>query len=280
MILFHQPRMQQPMPFRHRHDLLGVFAQHKVACNLLMVIMILAGIWALDRLNTQFFPNIALDVVKVRVEWTGASAEDVEAAITDPLEQQLRSLDGLRQMTSNSAEGSASIILEYEEGTDMGAALDQVKEQVALVRNLPTAAETPEIARVVRYEPVARVLVTSTGGGELRALVQQMERELLNRGIANIQLVGLPEQEIAIQVPAAVLHELDLPPEQILHVGDNLDADVSGAAALGMRTAWITRRVAEPSRTLEAHTGPRPDFVIRDLRELLPLVAASRAGSD
>ena len=114
------------MPFRHRHDLLGVFAQHKVACNLLMVIMILAGIWALDRLHTQFFPNIALDVVKVRVEWTGASAEDVEAAVTDPLEQQLRSLDGLRQMTSNSAEGSASIVLEYEEGTDMGVALDQV----------------------------------------------------------------------------------------------------------------------------------------------------------
>jgi len=200
------------MPFRHRHDLLGVFAQHKVACNLLMVIMILAGVWALDRLHTQFFPNIALDVVKVRVEWSGASAEDVEAAVTDPLEQQLRSLDGLRQMTSNSAEGSASIVLEYEEGTDMGVALDQVKEQVALVRNLPAVAETPEIARVVRYEPVARVLVTSadTDIGELRALVQQMERELLDRGIANIQLVGLPEQEIAIQVPAAVLHELDL----------------------------------------------------------------------
>ncbi|MCK5361814.1 MAG: efflux RND transporter permease subunit, partial [Gammaproteobacteria bacterium] len=162
--------------------------------------------------NTQFFPNIALDVVKVRVEWTGASAEDVEAAITNPLEQQLRSLDGLRQMTSNSAEGSASIVLEYEEGTDMGVALDQVKEQVALVRNLPAAAETPEIARIVRYEPVARVLVTNadTSIGELRALVQQMERELLDRGIANIQLVGLAEQEIAIQVPAAVLHELNL----------------------------------------------------------------------
>lgn len=200
------------MPPRHRHDLLGVFAQHKVACNLLMLIMMLVGIWALDRLNTQFFPNIALDLVRVRVEWTGASAEDVEAAITDPLEQQLRTVDGLRQMTSDSDAGAANIILEYEEGTDMGVALDQVKEQVALVRNLPPAAETPEVARLVRYEPVARVVVTSTDTdvGELRALVQRMERELLDRGIANIQLVGLPEQEIAIQVPAAVLHELDL----------------------------------------------------------------------
>ena len=205
------------MPLSQRHDLLRVFAEHKVACNLLMVIMILVGIWALDRLNTQFFPNIALDIVKVRVAWDGASAEDVEAAITNPLEQQLRSLDGLRQMTSSSSEGSTSITLEYEEGTDMGVALDQVKEQVALVRNLPAAAETPETSRVIRYEPVARVLVTSTdtGIGQLRPLVQQMERELLDRGIANIQLVGLPKQEIAIQVPAAVLHELDLSLEDI-----------------------------------------------------------------
>ena len=205
------------MPLSQRHDLLRAFAEHKVACNLLMVIMILVGIWALDRLNTQFFPNIALDIVKVRVAWDGASAEDVEAAITNPLEQQLRSLDGLRQMTSSSSEGSTSITLEYEEGTDMGVALDQVKEQVALVRNLPAAAETPEISRVIRYEPVARVLVTSSdaGIGQLRPLVQQMERELLDRGIANIQLVGLPKQEIAIQVPAAVLHELDLSLEDI-----------------------------------------------------------------
>ncbi len=223
------------MPFRHRHDLLGLFARHKVACNLLMIVMILAGVWALDNLNTQFFPTIALDTIKVRVEWTGASAEDVESAITDPLEQQLRSLDGLRQMTSNSTEGSASIILEYEEGTEMGVALDQVKEQVALVRNLPQSAEAPEITRLIRYEPVARVVVSGPDIDlrELRALAQQMEHELLDRGIANIQLVGLPEQEIAIQVPAAVLHELDLSLDDIADRVARLSRDLP-AGSIGL----------------------------------------------
>jgi multidrug efflux pump subunit AcrB len=60
------------MPFRHRHDLLGVFTRQRVACNLLMLIMILAGVRVPDRLNTQFFPKIALDMISVRVEWTGA----------------------------------------------------------------------------------------------------------------------------------------------------------------------------------------------------------------
>ena len=245
------------MPFRHRNDLLGVFAQHKVAYNLLMMVMILAGVWALDRLNTQFFPNIALDMVKVRVEWTGASAEDVESAITDPLEQQLRSLDGLRQMSSDSTEGSATIVLEYEEGTDMGVALDQVKEQVALVRNLPETAESPEITRLVRYEPVARVVVTGERMriGELRALVQQMEHELLERGIANIQLVGLPEQEIAIQVPAAVLHELDMSLDDIAGRVARLSRDLP-AGSIGLN---------DVSRQLRALDQRRRELGFEDL---------------
>ncbi len=66
----------------------------------------------------------------------------------------------------------------------------------------------------------------------------------------------------------AALAAVDTAPAQALHVGDNLRADVAGAAALGLRTAWVTRRVADPEAALAAFEGPRPDFVIRDLAEL------------
>ena len=228
----------------HKQDLIGAFAQHRVAANLLMIMMILSGFWALSQLNTQFFPNFALDVITVRVPWTGASAEDVERSVTVPIEQELRTLDGLKKMTSTSADGVASITLEYEERTDMGVALDQVKEQVALLRNLPVTAEQPEISRVIRYEPVAKVLVTGPSDlRELRPLAHQMERELLARGIAKISVSGLPEEEMAIQVPIARLRELDL----------SLDA--------------IADRVARFSRDLPAGTIGRDD-VARQLRAL------------
>jgi multidrug efflux pump subunit AcrB len=227
-----------------KQDLVGAFAQHRVAANLLMIMMILSGFWALSQLNTQFFPNFALDILSVRVPWTGASAEDVERSITVPIEQELRTLDGLKEMTSTSAEGVASITLEYEEGTDMGVALDQVKEQVALIRNLPATAEEPEISRIIRYEPVAKVLVTGPSDRrELRPLAHQLERELLARGIAKITVSGLPEEEVAIQVPVARLRELDL----------SLDA--------------IADRVASFSRDLPAGTIGRDD-VARQLRAL------------
>ncbi len=80
-------------------------------------------------------------------------------------------------------------------------------------------------------------------------------------------------EEVGIRKPRteifeAVLDELAVAPEEVLHVGDSLDADVDGAAALGIRSVWITRRVREPESRLEAHEGETPDYQIDDLAEL------------
>jgi FMN phosphatase YigB (HAD superfamily) len=72
----------------------------------------------------------------------------------------------------------------------------------------------------------------------------------------------------------AVLARLGVAPEQALHVGDSLRADVVGAAGLGIKTAWLTRRVKDPRAALEAYQGPAPDFTIRDLAELPALLSA------
>ncbi len=125
----------------HKDDLVGRFAHHKVAANLLMTMMILAGLLALDRLNVQFFPGFDLDVVTVRVVWSGSSAEDVEDGITDPLEQRLRTVENLYKLTSTSTQGISSITLEFEEGTNPLLALDEVRRLVDEFRNFPKDAQ-------------------------------------------------------------------------------------------------------------------------------------------
>ncbi len=235
----------------HKQDLLGLFAHHKVAANLTMILMILAGIWALTKLNTQFFPTFALDIVSVRVVWSGASAEDVETAVVVPMEQELRTADDLHKLTSTSADGIASLSLEYEEGADMDRALEQVKERVALLRNLPADAEEPEIKRVVRYEPVGKLLVTGPADpGELRHLVRRMERELLGRGIAKITITGLPEEEIAILVPSARLQELGLTldeiAERVAELSRDFPAGIVGRDESGRQLRSLDQRRSEP----------------------------------
>lgn len=203
-------------PFEHQQNLIGTFTEHKVAANLLMFTMLLAGMWALSQLNTQFFPNFELDMITVRVVWRGATAEDVQKSITRPIEQALRTLDNIRKMTSTSANGVSNVTLEYEEGSDMGTALDQVKEEISLLRNLPQESEKPEISRAIRYDLIARLLVTGPEDlSELRHLVRRIEQELLERGINKIDISGLPKEEISIQIPTARLEELGLTIAQI-----------------------------------------------------------------
>lgn len=197
-------------------DFIAIFAQHKVAANLLMIIMIIAGLASLSRLNTQFFPTFALDVVTVRIEWRGASAEDVEDSISSRVEQELRTVDFVDKMTSTSSYGMSIVTLEFTEGTDMGKALDQVKDQVDQLRNLPSDSEIPKVSLVTRYENVASLMVTTEGKlGELRHLVHQIEHDLLDRGISRISISGLPEEEIAIQLSTKQLESMGLSLENV-----------------------------------------------------------------
>ena len=201
---------------KHRTDLLGFFAHHKVAANLLMLMMILGGFFALNKLNIRYFPNFDLDFIQVSVVWSGASAEDVETSITIPLEQTLRSIDNLRNLTSTSSQGISSITLELLEGTDIILALNQVNQKVDEFRNLPTDAEEPSVINIARYEQVARLLIYGPdSAAELRNLTNTFEQQLLDAGIDKIEIAGLPEQEISIQISHDTLHHLNLSLDQI-----------------------------------------------------------------
>ncbi len=80
-------------------------------------------------------------------------------------------------------------------------------------------------------------------------------------------------EEVGIRKPRveifeAVLDELAVERSEVLHVGDSLDCDVAGAAAMDIRSVWITRRVQDPDKVLAKHEGPRPDYRIEDLAEV------------
>ncbi len=201
----------QPTDIEEHHGIIGLFAHHKVAANLLMVIILLAGAFSLSRLNVQFFPNFALDYISVRVAWSGASAEDIRSGVTVPLEQRLRTVDGLKEMSSTSAEGVSAILLEYEEGTDMLLALDQARRQVDEFRNLPLDAELPSVVKIVNYEPVAKLLLSGDDDVEaLRRMAKQFESELLASGVDKVEISGLPDREIAIEVGPEQLNQLGM----------------------------------------------------------------------
>ena len=222
-------------------NLLSAFARHDVAANLFMLIMFVAGFYALSRLNVQFFPDFDVGTINVRVEWRGAAAEDVEEAITTPLEDELRDIDGIKHMNSTSREGLSTISIEFKEGTDMGGALDNVKERISRVRNLPENSEDPQVIRVTDYTPIARVLITGdVPRHELRRLARDLRDQLLDRGVSKVTLLGLPAQEMDVDVPNAHLGELGI---SLQTLGQRIASETQDVPAGEAGSADVSRQL-------------------------------------
>jgi multidrug efflux pump subunit AcrB len=226
------------------------FVRHPVAPNLAMLLMIIAGIWALSQLNRQLLPTFQLNVITVAVQWTGASAEDVEQGITQPLEDQLLGLADLSKISSTSRDGSAQVSLEFPDSVNIGDALDRVKERVAQVRNLPQTAEDPTVSQLARTDPLMRLVVSGASIAELRPAVRLLEREFRAAGISRLEITGLPREEIAIQVSSQQLNELGLPINELASMVAEASLDVpAGSAgrsdvARSLRTSGQRRDVA------------------------------------
>lgn len=200
------------------HNLTAAFTSHRVAANLFMLLMILAGVWGIKKLNTQFFPSFELDVITVQIVWSGAAAEDIASSIILPVEEELKSLTGIDTLYSTAQQGSASIRMEVDEDTDVDYLLDEVKQKIDSVRGeLPSDVEEPLVQRIIRYEQIASLIISSKNGSleELRPFAQRFEQELLDLGINKIDFTGLPDKQISIELPAAQLHELDMTMAQV-----------------------------------------------------------------
>lgn len=232
------------------HGFIGVFARHKVAFNLLMMVMIILGAMALVKLNVQFFPNFNLDYVTVRVVWPGANAEDVEKSVTKPIERVLKHVDHLDEMTSTSSLSSSLVVLKFKEGTDMIAALDRVKQKVAELRSLPQDSELPKVERILRYEPIAKLVLVSHDGDltELRRLARTYEQQLLDKGIDQVTFVGMPTQEMAIEVSQESLQNNQITLGEISQKLSSMSVDLP-AGTVGEQDSVRDIRAIEQGRT-------------------------------
>ena len=127
--------------------IIGVFARHPTAANLLMILMVISGFFALNRMNTQFFPDFRSTLFGSWSEWPGASAEDVDTNIVQAIEPEVRFLDSVKRVRSSSVEGRATILVNSMLA-HMQAALSDVETAVSTVTTLPDDAEQPEVERL------------------------------------------------------------------------------------------------------------------------------------
>lgn len=241
--------------------MIALFARHPTAANLLMAAMLVVGLLALGRMNKQFFPDFGIDTVIVSVAWPGAGAEDVDNAIVQAVEPEVRFLDRVKAVISNSQEGLAVIRVDFEPGTDMQAALADVDAAVSRLATLPEDSEAPWIRRVVRYDNLLRiVLAGDLPERTLKAWATRMRDGLIRVGVDEVEMVGARDEWILVEADQQDLLALDLPISEISSRIAGASRDIPGGDTGGRSVSRVRSlglaRTAEEVAAVEVRAFP------------------------
>ena len=194
------------------------FARNGVAANLLMITIIAAGLYSISqRIPLEVFPTFELDTININTSLSAASPEDVEESISIRIEEAISDLNGIKRITSRSAEGRSTVRAEIEDGYDSRDLLNDIKSRVDAVNTFPEDAERPVISLVqTDREVISVVLYGDLHESELKLLAQRVRDDLLRiSGISRIKLEASRDYEISIEVPENILKEYNLTLEEI-----------------------------------------------------------------
>ncbi|WP_316858797.1 efflux RND transporter permease subunit [uncultured Cohaesibacter sp.] len=234
---------------QNKGGVVAFFVHHPNAANLLMIMLLVAGLFSLSRMNSQFFPTIDSDTIEISVKWNGASAEDVEANILELIEPKVRFVDGVDQVQSFAREGSAMIVLEFKPGTNMQQALRDVESNVDTVTSLPDLADDPSIAYRQFRDDVSRLILSGPfDEAALRQFAKEMRDDLIDRGIDTVDFTGLRDEQFYVGLRDYDLRRLGLTIE-----------DISNQIAMNSRdlpSGTVKDGVEKQIRTLAAEETP------------------------
>ncbi|MCF3649480.1 efflux RND transporter permease subunit [Synoicihabitans lomoniglobus] len=173
-----------------------VSIKRPVVCIVLAVLILLVGIMAFKRLPVREYPDIESPVVSVNASYPGAAAEVIETQITDPLEEELSSIDGVRIMRSNSNPGRGSVTLEFDLRRDINEAANDVRDKIGRVQDrLPDEVEAPDVEKADSdADSVLTISMNSDRFSRLE-LAEIAERVVVQRlqtvpGVSRVQLLG------------------------------------------------------------------------------------------
>ncbi len=193
--------MSRPLSNERRAGLLGYFVTHRTAANLLVLVIVIAGIVAATRIRAQFFPDVAIDTVTVTIAWSGVGPKEMDTAIVSRLEPHLRAVDGVKTVKAVARQGTAAISLEFQPGWDTAQGLNDVKAALDEVRDLPEDAETPVIRRSRWRDRVTDVMISGNVGIEaLNRYAEEFRTRLYRRGVTLSAIDGVSAPEVRIDV--------------------------------------------------------------------------------
>lgn len=192
-------------------------AKNHVAANLLMLVFLVGGALFVDNVKQEVFPEVELDIIQVSVPYPSASPAEVEQGILLSIEEEVRGLDGVKEVRSTALEGAGIVNIELLTSAEPNKLLQDVKNQIDSIQSFPQDAERPIVRLLTnRFRVISLVLSGEVPEASLRKLGNQVrDKLLLQDNITYVELSGVRDLEITVEVPKKNLREYNLRLEDV-----------------------------------------------------------------
>ena len=216
----------------NKQGILAWFVINHRAANLLMMLFLICGLLAVTDITQEVFPDYDLDIITISVPYPGASPEEVEKGIILAIEEKILNHEFVERVRSVAAEGRASLTIDLAGGADADKSLQIIKNEVDRISSLPDDAERPNIQLRVRQREVLRMaLYGPLSEAEFYDTANTIKNDLLSlAAISLVEVRGIRNPEISIEVSQHVLNEFGLTLDDISNAVQAKSVDIPGGA--------------------------------------------------
>ena len=233
-------------------NLVEFATRRRVTVAMVTITFVLFGFIALSNLKVNLLPDLSYPTLTVRTEYTGAAPTEIETLISEPIEEAVGVVKGLRKLKSVSRTSQSDVVLEFAWGTDMDQASLEVRDKMEVVQ-LPLEAKAPVLLRFnPSTQPILRLALSAKQEGDsvraLTALRRYADDDLKKKlepveGVAAVKVGGGLEDEIQVDIDQQKLAQLNLPIDTVISRLKQENINISGGRLEEGSQRYLVRTV-------------------------------------
>jgi multidrug efflux pump subunit AcrB len=205
---------------------------HPVTANLIMLVLLVGGFFSGYLIKKEVFPYFELDLVRITVPYPGASPQEVEKGIILAIEEAVQGLEGVNKVRASAREGVGTVTVEMIEGENLQKLGQDIQSEVDRITSFPEEAEKPRVVIVSRKRYVVSLaLYGDQNERVLREYAEHLRDRLLqDPDITQVELVGVRNYEISVEIPQDTLRAYNLTLEEVAQRIGRTSVELPGGA--------------------------------------------------
>ena len=223
----------------------NVAIKYRTSVLVLTVILVVAGLGTYITIPKESFPSIEIPNIIVTTVYPGASPDDIESIITQPIEQEVQSVSGIKDIRSTSTEGVSTVIIEFNPDVSIDDALQKVRDKVDLAKpDLPADAEDPIISEIDFTEfPILTInLAADYPLTRLKEVADDLSDEIeLIPSILSVETIGALEREVQVNVDLNALQGYNITFDDVVGTIGEENTNIPGGSVDVDRLNYLVR---------------------------------------